>query len=141
MFPVHKEKERKERFPFVLQGNHIVILSEGVCQKNQNHLRLTGCESHRRGWRGSTRLLQEMQLKIWEGGVSQKKGPRPLGKQTDPLSLKGAADLNCNFMGSTKSGSHSEEVVFPRTVCHRLAVLENQVSERGEETHAFVSAV
>lgn len=33
MFPVHKEKERKERFPFFLQDNHIVILSEGVCQK------------------------------------------------------------------------------------------------------------
>lgn len=30
MFLVHKEEGREERLPF-FQGNHIVILSEGVC--------------------------------------------------------------------------------------------------------------
>lgn len=114
MFLVHKEKERKAAFFLAGQPRCDSKCLSKVFVRSQNHLRLTGYKSHRRGWRGSTRLLQKMQLKIWEGGVSQKKGQRPLGKQTGPLSLKGAADLSCNFMGSTKSRSRSEEVVFPR---------------------------
>lgn len=46
---VHKEEGRKDGSPFFFQGNHIVILSEGVCQKTSKPSQIDNLRKAQKG--------------------------------------------------------------------------------------------
>lgn len=92
---------------------------------------MTGYESHRRGWRGNPRLLQETQLKLWVNkiGEARKKKDKEVLDSKLALSPTRSNRSQLQLCGSTMNGSHSEEghLCSQRSVCHGLSALEIQV--------------
>lgn len=104
---------------------------------------MTGCENHRRGWRGSPRLLQEVQLELWVNkiGKARKKGKEIL-----------ESDLALSPTRSSKSqlqlcGKCHEWVtlwrrplVLPKECLSRVVCSWNSgFREHAEDTHASIS--
>lgn len=130
MSPVHKEEGKKEMPPF-FGATTLWFYVNMFVKRRQNHLQMTGCENHRRGWRGSPRFLQEMQLKLRVNkiGKARKKKDKEILESKLALSSTRSSRSQLQLCGKYHEGVTLWRTLCPqRNVCHRLPGLEIQVS-------------